>query len=254
MKEYHFNSVIEGRTWLIALVLVVALVSTIVLNHIFFQLAEWWIIVITIVLLVLFYWVARKLSVHQTVLAFDENKISITRNGKYQLIPISSIVSYKITHLNGVRIDMRLASGNRITLVGSDYFYNWEPLEHFCTDFEDYIHTLPNIDKGFSRSNEEHTIPSEQQMDKITNKEHLIASTSIPSIRMENIEPAIPRREKSFYEKKYALPLLLIFSVLVITIVIYIYFIDKGSINGPMITGIAGLISMWGAYFYQTVK
>lgn len=227
-------------------VLILSLVVT--MGFLQFQLVP--VIVTTSGILALFYIAARRYALCQTRLSFDKDRITIARNGQCQTFNVEDVASYKINFMSGARIDMKLRNGAKLVIVGSNYFSNWEPLQDFCHDFDEYVRSVSSSDKVRTSLEDASIVtPVPSVEDRTEGKSLLSQSQDTPVvIERKNNEKAVPRREKSFYEKKYALPFLLVFSALTVGILFYIYLVDKGSPNGPMIMGLAGLIAMWGAY------
>jgi hypothetical protein len=257
MKEYNFNSIIAWRLWFMGFILCVVLVLVSIVNNEYLELDPLWIVVLSVTILMICYLASLKFVICPTKLVFDEQSIIVTRNNGRQTIPIAEIISYKINLMRGARIDMKLTNGNKVVLIGSDYFRKWKPLEQFCHDFDEYIRSLSDSGIILSQPNEEHKMGPIQQSQIEPKDEPLMSysqTTADPIEGMRNKGRIVPRREKPFYERKYALPILLMLSAFIIGVLLYIYLIDKGSPNGPMITGIAGLIAMWGAYLKHAAK
>ena len=233
-----------------AFVLTIVLVLILVISHVFFQLGKVSIGAISAALLILFYISSRRFTVCETSLTFDRNKISILRDGQHKSFSVNEISSYKINYMSGARIDMKLTGGTKVVLVGSDYFNKWEPLKQFCIDFDEYVRSISNGMEPMTLPDEaSRMVPVPSKGEKTDDKifpSHVQATSGV--IEPVNHGCTIPRRDKSFYEKKYALPLLLMFSVLTIGILLYIYVVDKRRTNGPMIMGVTGLMAMWVSY------
>ncbi|MGB3526223.1 MAG: hypothetical protein WBB32_09685 [Flavobacteriales bacterium] len=250
MKQYQFNSVIVARIWILGFILWVVLIlfAVVTTGYLQFQLVTF--IVITLGIIALFYLAARRYALYKTVLSFDIDRLSIARDGQCQKVNIKDIASYKINFMSGVRIDMKLRNGENIVMIGSDYFNNWEPLQEFCHDFDEYVRSMSHIEQVRTPLDDARIITPVAPVEEKTEGRPLLPHShdSPALIDRENNEKAVPRREKSFHEKKYTLPLLLVFSVFTVGILFYIYLVDRGSANGPMIMGLAGLMAMWGAY------
>lgn len=214
---------------------------------------------IGIIGLVIIWLIGKKFLKQESRLKLDNGKLTFIRDGQTREFHISEIESYKYKLVKGVRLSIWTRRNEEISIIANDIYCDYESLEKFCSDFDEYINSIKTEQQehyGKHVSNDRkanssiHDIPpakvgANEALDEQSNK--VIIESKIMNASTES-RKELPERKKSFYEKRYAQPFLIFFTILVIAFVIFVV-VDGGEISGVIIASIGGLAAMWGGYF-----
>ena len=197
-------------------------------------------------------------------LILTDETLTFRRNKFEKVLPIHEIESYKYKLVNGVRLIIWTRFNESLSITANDIFCDYEELEAFCLDFDKFIDSISPQGKKSHRANlaretdvetsDEIKIETNQNAENstlqgaITNHERSVQAE--PEMRRTR---KIPKRKKSFYERKFALPVLFTMTAIAISVIIHAIIVDA-NIPGTLIAGIGGIGAMWGAYYNHQRK
>lgn len=219
--------------------------------------------IITLTLLVLWA-LTKKYVVQKSKITLKNDLLIFQRKSYKKELRISDIESYKYKFVQGVRLVIWTRYNEKIVIHANDYFCAYEELELFCLDFDHYVGSLNfEFDKSSSNLVDRDTLITTVQVEeKPTNP----VSEKLDSKSPSSIKPQlgnqiinkethnqIPERKRSFYERKYALPVLVSFTVVGIIFIIYVK-MDGGNLPGTFIVGVGGISAMWMGYLNHQKK
>jgi lipopolysaccharide export LptBFGC system permease protein LptF len=215
--------------------------------------------------LVVLWALAKTYLVQKSKITLKNDLLIFQRKSKKKELKISDIESYKYKLVQGVRLVIWTRYNEKIVIHANDYFCAHEELEVFCSDFDDYVNSLKTPQKVTSEkeySANHSKIPDLKEAPELLgNASEVITDEESSTNKPERVAvktstdftDKIPKRKKSFYEKKYAQPFLMVFTALVIAFVIYVK-MDGGDISGVIIISIGGLAALWAGYFNHQKK
>ena len=268
---YEFQSTSNARLILVCivgtLVLSTFLIGSILLidSFAFFKSYEQVVIVsLSIVGIGIFWLIGKKFLKQESKLILNDDSLIFIRDGQSREFLISEIESYKYKLVKGVRLSFWTRRNENISIIANDAFCEYEDLERFCSDFDNHIKSLrvkPN-----EANSEQHskygsvnrisldTAPKAISAADSDSEQGFLAKGEITkSNTSSQLKKELPERKKSFYERRYAQPFLIVFTILVVAFVVYVK-VDGGNLPATIIVGAGGLAAMWAGYFNHQKK
>ncbi|MFZ6053054.1 hypothetical protein [Halocola ammonii] len=271
MKEYIFDTYYRWHLWVMLFAFIALSITGIIFvaELKFIDDRDYILFVIIGIWLLIFYFSLKRLLKIDGKIILNEDYIIIKKGNNETTVIVSEIESYKYQLGRDTQLKLNLRNGFDITVYSNDIFCSNEQLELFCKDFDLFIKKLPTeynntYYSDSIRSKEKYRVTEKRILGDvnsdhdgkkdITDKSKDRASLKENKTKLETLETTgKPKKLTSFYEKKWALPVLVISSVIVLGFIVYVYF-DGGRIKGVLIASIGGLLAMWGAYFKHNEK
>lgn len=225
-----------------------------------------YVIIAIIVLTLVVLWVlTKKYLVQKSEITLKNDQLIFQRNSKKRELKISDIESYEYKLVQGVRLVIWTRYNEKIVIHANDYFCAHEGLEEFCSAFDEYVNSkkteksaaskdIPDVKLSIGVDSERNSGIAETISE--VNPNEPISQTQVESKPLgvsQDSKDLTPKRKKSFYEKNYAQPFLIAFTVLLIAFVIYVI-VDGGNLPAAIIVSAGGLSAMWAGYFNHQKK